>query len=151
LSSLLSAALGDERAMTVIADALVTHGVEGELFDGEVAKQILTFISAQDGLVGITGRVALSRFEFGTHTSGKTSGRVATKDRRKLSLIVGLLTPTLGEERADTLVRETARAMKLEDSIDFDQALALLEQITHMTGVVAVAARFAKTRIHLSW
>lgn len=116
-----------------------------------MAKRVLTFVSNVDGIVGITGRVALTRLQVGSATSGILPVVAPRSDTRPRALVAQLLSPNLGEERAHKLVDETALTMNLPADLELDQALALLEKITRMSGVVGVAARFAKTRIHLSW
>jgi len=159
LAALMSAALGIEKATLAVADAFVALGVQGSRIDRETAKRVLEHLSRAGGLVGITGRVALSRFEYGARgssvaraTDGSAPEPTASGGaKRSLSLVVTLLAPTLGQERAANLVRETASAMHLPDQVELDDALLLLEKITRMSGIIGVAARFAKTRIHLSW
>jgi hypothetical protein len=155
----MSAALGIEKATLVVADAFVALGIQGARVDRATGKQVLEHLSRAAGLVGITGRVALSRFEHGARNSSVLRSTDASPSapsaspsaRRSLSLVVGLLAPTLGQERAANLVHETADAMHLPEQIQLEEALVLLEKITRMSGVIGVAARFAKTRIHLSW
>lgn len=151
LALLLSTALGDERANEVIAAALRALGLPEEPMDHGKAKGVLTHVSNADGMVGVTGRVALTRLQFGSNGSGTVPAIAPRIETRPLSVVVALLAPNVGEERAQRLVEETASTMNLGSQIELDQALALLEKITRMSGVVGVAARFAKTRIHLSW
>lgn len=152
LAALLSTALGEPRASDVVSSAMKALGVPADsAMDVGTAKRVLTFVSNVDGLVGITGRVALTRIQFGSATSGTLPAVTAKPDTRPRSLVVRLLAPNVGEERAQKLVEETAQVMGLPAELELDQALALLEKITRMSGVIGVAARFAKTRIHLSW
>lgn len=152
LAQLLSAALGSAQATDVIAAALRALGVSNpEAMELGTAKRVLTYVSNVDGLVGITGRVALTRLQYGASTSGSVPAASVRKETRPLALVVGLLAADIGEERAQKLVEETAAVMSLPGQLEIDQALALLEKITRMSGSVGVAARFAKTRIHLKW
>lgn len=151
LALLLATALGDARATEVVTTALRTLGLPEEPLDHEAAKRVLNHVSTVDGIVGVTGRVALTRLQFGANGSGSVPAIAARTELRPLSVVAGLLAQNVGEERAQRLVEETASTMNLPAQIELDQALALLEKITRMSGVVGVAARFAKTRIHLSW
>ena len=153
LASLMSAALGVEKAASLVAAAITALRLRPEEIDAAGARRVCEHLATQGGLVGITSRVALSRLNIGVPTSGTmpavTPKRTLT--RRPRSFVSALLTATLGEERATTLVREAADAMRLPNELELDQALAVLESITKMSGVVGVAARFAKSRIHLSF
>jgi hypothetical protein len=155
LAALMSAALGAEKAASVVAAAIATLRLAPQEIDAAGARRICEHLAAQGGLVGITSRVALSRLQLGTKTTPSAPIPAATPrrtlTRRPRSFVTALLTATLGEERATTLVRETADAMRLPNELELDQALALLEKITKMSGVVGVAARFAMSRIHLSF
>jgi hypothetical protein len=149
---LLASALGDQRATEVVKGAMSTLGIPAdEPMDTTTAKRVLSHVAGSDGIVGVTGRVALTRLQVGSTGSGSLPSVAHEGETRPLSLIVSLLAPNLGEERSQKLVDETAMTMNLPRQVGFDQALALLEKITRMSGVVGVAARFAKTRIHLSW
>lgn len=152
LVALLSTTLGEPRAGEVVAGAMKALGLHADSpMEVGAAKRVLTFVSNVDGLVGITGRVALTRIQFGSAASGTLPAAALAPDTRPRSLVVRLLAPNLGEERAQKLVEETAQVMDLPAELELEQALALLEKITRMSGVIGVAARFAKTRIHLSW
>ena len=152
----MSAALGGEKAASVVAAAIAALRLSPQAMDAAGARRVCEHLAAQGGLVGITSRVALSRLQLGTPTSTSATMPAVTPNKRTLtrrprSFVTALLTATLGEERATTLVRETADAMRLPNELELDQALALLEAITKMSGVVGVAARFAMSRIHLSF
>ncbi len=148
LQSLLSAALGTLKAHEVVVRAMAALGVGSEPMDGATARRVLEKIAQEDGIVGVTGRVALTRLDGARTPSGYVA---ATKRTQSLHLLASLLAPTIGDERAGALVRDQARAMGLPEQIDLDQALALLEEVARLPGVTGIAARFAKTRIHLSW
>lgn len=148
LEALLSPALGAAKAHEAVSAAIRAAGVTNETFDAVSARRILERIAREDGLLGVTGRVALSRLEGSRPSSANPR---ATKKRQSLGFVSGLLAATLGDERAGTLVREHARSLAFGEDIDLDQALALLEEIAKVPGVTGIAARFAKTRIHLSW
>jgi hypothetical protein len=147
IEGLLSSALGPARARTVVEETLARLGISATTpIESPLARRVLEKISESEGLVGVTGRVALMRFEV-----GRTHSSAAFTLKRRLEIVAGLLAPTLGKERADSLVREQARTLGLPEEIDLDQALVLLEHIAHIPGVTGIAARFAKTRINLNW
>ncbi len=151
IAALLCASLGFENATTVVHETMTELGIAEAVLDHATAKRLLEHLSQRPGLVGITGRVALSRLDVAKGSSAVAAAVGGTSDRRPLEIVIALLKPTLGEERASALVRETAAIMDIGGDVDLDQALGLLERIARAGGVTGVAARFAKTRIHLSW
>lgn len=64
---------------------------------------------------------------------------------------MALLSGTLGEEKATAIVDEAAQALGYGASLNRDQALSVLEHIAQSSGLVGIAARFAKSRVHLVW
>lgn len=152
LVALLASALGGIQAKTVVDAALERVGARGTgVFGADVARKALTDVAAQPGLVGITGRIALSRLDLGSATSGETASPARRK--RPLAVVTKLLTPALGEVRAAAAVGDAAAALSIDASeeIDLTQALSILEALASTTGVTSAAARFAKSRIHLTW
>lgn len=72
--------------------------------------------------------------------------------RRSITDLVGLLSPSLGDEKAREAVAQAAAALGLHaELIDRKQALGILEHVARTAGLVGIAARFAKTHIHLKW
>jgi hypothetical protein len=75
-----------------------------------------------------------------------------SESRRSVTDLVGLLSPSLGDEKAREVVTSAAAAIGLHDQvIDRQQALVVLEHIARASGLVGITARFAKTHIHLKW
>lgn len=72
--------------------------------------------------------------------------------RIDLLKLAGLLSKAIGEEKAEAVVRDTARKLGLGSYTDFSQrqALEILESIASTPGIVGVTARFAKSRLHLA-
>lgn len=66
--------------------------------------------------------------------------------------LAGLLSKSIGEEKAEDVVRAAARALGLGALTTFTQkqALEVLESIASTPGIVGVTARFAKSRLHLA-
>ena len=146
LQAFLSSALGTAKAHEVVAEALTNLGIASTTINRAAARRVLGHIAANEGLIGVSGRVALTRLEGGSSESSTGVGK-----KRSLEVVADLLAPTLGNERALTLVREQGRALGHGPEIDLDQALTLLERIAKFPGVTGIAARFAKTRINLTW
>jgi hypothetical protein len=149
LTSLMAASVGAPRAQEIVGETLLQLGIAASGFDAETARLVLGRIGEQAGLVGITARVAMSRIELASRTS--SSHPAQDKKKRPLSFVAGLISATVGEEKAEQIVETTAGSMGLKRNVDIDEALKLLESIARTSGVVGVAARFAKGRIHLTW
>jgi hypothetical protein len=74
----------------------------------------------------------------------------ATEPRIRRSEIEELLSHTLDEGEAQRLLREQWALSKLEGTLcSHAEALAMLDRMASTGGAVAVAATFAKARIHL--
>ena len=65
--------------------------------------------------------------------------------------LAGLLSPAIGDAKAESVVREAmlARGRSAGRPMSVDEALAVLERIAETPGIVGVSARFAKSRVHL--
>jgi hypothetical protein len=63
-----------------------------------------------------------------------------------------LLSSSIGLEKAAACVSDAVTTLKLEPAgLTRDDALAVLELIAKQSGIVGVAARFAKSRVCLKW
>ena len=72
-------------------------------------------------------------------------------DSLSINTLVGLLSPTLGAEKSADVVFTAARRLGLaEDGLTGAQAIAILEELSRVTGIVGVTARFAKQRTDFS-
>jgi hypothetical protein len=75
-----------------------------------------------------------------------------SKERHKRADLVALFRSAIGEATGDKVVSSAASRLGLSiDSFTLDEALAVLEQVATEPGLVGIIARFAKTRIILSW
>ncbi len=64
--------------------------------------------------------------------------------------LVRLLSPTLGQKKAEALISEAAESLGLRaDIFARSDALRVMEKIADQPGLVGVTARFAKSRVHL--
>ncbi len=72
--------------------------------------------------------------------------------RFDIDSLAKLLGASIGDDKATDEVRAAVRALELPSAspLSMDQALAVLEHIAQTQGIVGVAARFAKSRIHLA-
>lgn len=179
---LLAPALGDEKARQVVASAASTLGIDGDEWTTAAMRSIFEHIAKEPGLVGLTARVVTRRLRPGggtgfTEHSGaavaeKSAGppqdgappssstsaashpgtevvRTAGKPWESVS---DLLVHALGVAGARSAVENAVHALGLGRSLTYGEALKVLEHIAREPGVVGIAARFAKTRLHLlSW
>lgn len=76
---------------------------------------------------------------------------VASTRRLARYTLVGHLSRSLGQEKAEDVVDEAAHQVGIgTDDWERDEALLLLEALANMPGLVGVVARFAKARIILT-
>lgn len=66
-------------------------------------------------------------------------------------LLGDMLGESIGAERAAEVVDDAVRALGYGRQLSRDQALAVLERISTQAGIVGIAARFVKSRVHLQW
>lgn len=67
------------------------------------------------------------------------------------SALMDMLSGTLGSDKAAAIVDEAANALGIGAVLDREQALRVLERVAQNPGLVGIAARFAKSRVHLVW
>ncbi len=85
----------------------------------------------------------------------KGPGRDSTGVHRlahvSLGQIIDMLSHAVGNEKAESAVLGAARDLGYTPGaiLDTNQSLALLEKVAETPGIVGVAARFAKSRVHL--
>ena len=76
---------------------------------------------------------------------------VATSRRLPRAKLVGMLAESLGDEKANQVVSETASRLGFGlTDYDREQALSILEAMAGEPGLVGVVARFAKARVILT-
>jgi hypothetical protein len=69
---------------------------------------------------------------------------------RSIHDLAALISPSLGEQKARTLVTDAARLLGLGgEMLEHTQCLKVLDAIASQSGIVGISARFAKSRIHL--
>lgn len=168
LVALLAPTLGQEKSEEVVAEAARSVGILVDEFSASRAHALLDQLGRSPGMVGVAARFARTRFEVRPHdgepveeppvSSGGTrreskpsSGRMeAVPQRIERKQIVGLLAPTLGDEKSEEVVLAAVTRRQLpEETLDQQQALAVLEDLAAQHGLVGVTARFAKARLIL--
>jgi hypothetical protein len=166
---MLSSALGHEVATRLVSDSLLALGLGGSSFSHEEAAQIFERLTSSPGLIGITTRVALARLrrssrepvappistsmpkESATLAHASRGGNAPTK-LRPLTFVASLLGSSIGEEKALVLVRDMAVLCGYSrEALTLAEAIVVLERLAERDGIEGIAARFAKTRLHLSF
>lgn len=71
--------------------------------------------------------------------------------RRPRADLVEALARGLGKDAARVHVDTAADALGCGADLDAEEALRVLERLALEPGLVGVAARFAKARVHLNW
>jgi hypothetical protein len=125
---------------------------------------ILEDLSLEEGMVGVTARIALSRI-----APGRPDGPISTRsfppppppsstppDSSSAVLVTTLglheiaaqLAPLLGAAKTDQVLRAAVRRLALpRDRLDRDQVGRLLDDLGHQDGVVGMTVRFARGRV----
>jgi hypothetical protein len=171
LVALLAPTLGQEKSHDVVEEAARVLGAADPV-EPAVAVQLLEALGKESGMVGVAARFARQRFEsrpaaaenaevfeeppassnpsLGPRRIGGPRHASMPKRTVERHSLVALLAPTLGQEKAEEVVLGSLRLLGLpEDSLDQRQALAMLEQLAAVPGLVGVTARFAKARVIL--
>lgn len=66
------------------------------------------------------------------------------------SELVRMLSPSLGQQKAEALILKAAGALGLRpELVARSDALRIMEKIADEPGIVGITARFAKSRVHL--
>ena len=71
-----------------------------------------------------------------------------THPRRVLADMLGR---SLGADKARETVNAAATQLGIGEDLQRDEALRLLERVAQQPGIIGIAARFAKSRVHLVW
>lgn len=65
--------------------------------------------------------------------------------------LAALLSPSIGVEKAASIVATAAAGLGYGQQLTQQQSLELLETIAAESGIVGISARFAKSRVLLRW
>ena len=66
-------------------------------------------------------------------------------------VVADLLGRSLGADKALETVNTAADLLGVGEQLQREDALRLLEHVAQQQGIVGIAARFAKSRLHLVW
>ncbi len=180
LVSLLAPSLGREKSNEVVTTAIEVLELLPDALTSAQAYEVLDALGRGTGLIGIAARLARLRARFETsdappefddettdvEITAPASSRAPARTARPRQApttrpasspaplqrhdLVMLLTPTLGEEKAGSLVREAAIALGYTSpTLSLMQACGILERLSETGGIVGTTATFAKARLLL--
>lgn len=68
------------------------------------------------------------------------------------SKLVGMLSKSLGEEKANEVIILAATELKISKEVfDQEEALKVLDKISQTPGLVGIVSRLAKVHVRLDW
>jgi hypothetical protein len=166
---LLAPALGHEKSLELVISTARALGVTRAELTPEQVRAVFDKLVTVDGLVGVVARFAVSRgdlgkllarpapaisqpqigrpqFRVGASAPPRPSAPTATVD------IMHLISPALGVEKARDAIEQAAarRGVDIATGLSHDGALAVLDEMSKVEGIVGVVARFAKARFLLT-
>lgn len=157
LAQLLAASLGLAVARDTVRAAMTELGLRGDSLTFAAAVQVLELLTGRPGLVGISARLARTRFESSRARASRQQAPAETPPSSPKAPpsggppdLVAMLAPSLGDARARAVIAEAMVALGLTSIRTAEAALRVLEQLSLGEGPVAVTARFAKVRVHLA-
>lgn len=173
IADMIGRAVGHSRAVELVIAAAAHVGCEGPDFHPIEVMKILSELGNGTGIVAIAARFAQSRNSINTPPQATQTPAVSIRPRESipareviepreirpterqsrtaftLDNIADKLAPTLGREKANSIVTRTATKLSLGHSLDITGVMAILESIAKEPGLTGVAARFAKVALLL--
>jgi hypothetical protein len=169
IAVLLAPALGQDKSDEVVAFAARAAGITRASYLGDDVRGIFDRLVKAEGLVGVVARFAVSRgdverliartpkqapavqvgrpnFGAAMHSSPQSAPASVTVD------IMHLIVPALGTEKARQAIQQAAarRGVDVATGLSYNGALAVLDEMANVEGIVGVVARFAKARFLLN-
>lgn len=166
--AVLVSALGQDKSAEVVSTTARRLGITRASFSAADVHAVFDELVKLDGLVGVVARVAVSRgdverliargsfaappqpisrpeLRVGAAPAAAPSKRVPTFE------ITHLLAPALGVEKTREAIAAAAarRGVDIATGLSHAGALAVLDEMTNVEGIVGVVARFAKARFLL--
>ena len=165
---LFASTLGREKSEELVISAARGLGYSHEHLTLSQTEELLTMLGSQPGIVGVAARFARSRIQA---ARGASSGRLARvvapapavpagpapeAKPSPMSVtpkeIAALLEHTLGSEKSVEVVASAMQSLGVPDGrLMREQAVAVLEVIAKVQGIVGVVGRFAKARLILKF
>lgn len=168
IAVLLASALGQDKSDEVVTTAARALGITRTAYTGEDVRAIFEKLVKIDGLIGVVARFAVSRRDVErliTRAESMVSPQIGRPDfaaamgsapaRRGVTAtvdILPLIAPALGVEKARDAIEAAAarRGVDIATGLSHTGALAVLDEMTKVEGIVGVVARFAKARFLLN-
>ena len=164
---LLASALGQDKSDEVVSTAARALGFVRGNFSGEEIRAIFDQLVKAEGLVGVVARFAVSRGDVDKlmarapqRIDAQTIGRPHFQVGRSTGGpapapnvdLMPLLAPALGAEKARDAIEAAAARCGVDIATGLSQAgaLAVLDEMARIEGIVGVVARFAKARFLLN-
>jgi hypothetical protein len=163
--ALLAPTVGWERSEEAVAASVRRLGLDGSRLSPDQVRQLLEDLAMEQGMVGVTARVVLTRknpsrndLPAVTVPLPTTSTYPPPDDSAPASVrlvgTIGLhevkaqLAPLLGADKTDSALGAAVRRQALpRERLDREQAVRLLDDLGHQDGVVGMAARFVRPRV----
>jgi len=172
IAVLLASALGQDKSDEVVATAARAAGISRTAYLSDDIRGIFDRLVKAEGLVGVVARFAVSRGDVEkliarvpkqpTKKKPKAGGPGASSADREAASpqslppsvaidIMHLIVPALGIEKSrDAVAQAAARCgVDMSSGLTYSGALAVLDEMTKVEGIVGVVARFAKARFLL--
>lgn len=170
LAVLLASALGHDKSDEVVAAAALGAGISRTVYTGEDIRGIFEHLVKAEGLVGVVARFAVSRGDVeklvervprpvSAPQIGRPELRVGDPGSSAQSVppppavdIMHLITPALGTVKSREAIEQAAarRGVDIATGLSYSGALAVLDEMSKVEGIVGVVARFAKARFLLN-
>lgn len=170
---LLASALGQHKSEELVASTAGGLGLTRTSYSASDVRGIFDKLVKTDGLVGVVARFAVSRGDVDklvaraekaaasaalgpndAHGGASLSldGALPPASVRRPNDIVHLISPALGVEKAREAIGHAATRRGIDPStpLSHADALAVLDEMTKVDGIVGVVARFAKARFLLN-
>ena len=157
IAALLVAALGQDKSEEVVASAARAAGVTRTDYAADDIRGIFDALVKAEGLVGVVARFAVSRGDVEklvARIPRQTPQAAASPQALPPSVAIDLmhlLVPALGAEKSREAIEQAAArcGIDLSSGLTPEGALAVLDEMTTVEGIVGVVARFAKARFLL--
>ncbi|MDB4938722.1 MAG: hypothetical protein JWP87_5694 [Labilithrix sp.] len=164
---LLASALGQDKSDEVVASAARAAGITRTAYTADDIRGIFDKLVKAEGLVGVVARFAVSRGDVdklvvrapkASQQLGRAELRVGAASPSSSTAppavvdIMHLIAPALGVEKARDAIEHAAarRGVDVATGLSYNGALAVLDEMTKIEGIVGVVARFAKARFLLN-
>ena len=170
IAVLLASALGQDKSDEIVASAARAAGISRTSYVADDIRGIFDKLVKAEGLVGVVARFAVSRGDVekliarvpkqgsapqvghqdlrgGAATAAAQSGPPSAAID-----IMHLIVPALGTEKAREAIEQAATRCRVDltSGLSYNSALAVLDEMTKVEGIVGVVARFAKARFLLN-